>query len=111
MKRSEKHSSPFLTLNILRVGRLTGSTVYCLFVLSCCFVEYFNINRSELVASCIKCTRRIRRRIPSGEGVGVATIGVRISFAPCVVWYVDVVSVTKRWSVIRAAVYSVTGSP
>ena len=74
----------FELLNISRVGRLTGGKVCCLFVLSGCFVKYFNISGSELEASCIKCTVTTII-IPLEKAVRPATPGVRILFAPCVV--------------------------
>ena len=71
------------------------------FVLSGCLVEHFNISGSELVASasCIKSAERTRWELPWGEVVSVATMSVRISVARSVVWYVDVESKTKCWSV------------
>ena len=80
------------------------------FVLSGCLVEHFNISGSERVASPsrIKSAGRTRWRIPWGEVVSVATRSVRFSVARSVVWYVDVVSATKCWSVSRTSIYSVT---
>ena len=78
--------------------------------LSCCLVKHFNISGSELVAgsTCIKSTGRVRRRVPKGEEVGVATVSVGIAVACSVVVYVQVVSVTKGWSLIRTCVNSFT---
>ena len=78
--------------------------------LSCCLVKHFNISGSELVAgsTCIKSTGRVRRRVPRGEEVGVATVRLGIAVACSVVGYVQVVSVTKGWPPIRACVNSFT---
>ena len=43
-----------------------------------------------------------------GEGVSGATISERISVAPSVVRYADVISDTKCWSVTRTSIYSCT---
>ena len=76
--------------------------------LSCCFVKHFDISGSEFVGSCIKLTGRVICRVSRGEGVGVATVGVGIAVASSVVVYVQVVSATKRWSVVGTRVNSVT---
>ena len=76
--------------------------------LSCCLVKYFNISGSEIVGSCIKSTGRVTCRVPSGEGVGVATVGVGMAVACGVVGYVQVVCSTKGWSVSGTRVYSGT---
>ena len=47
-------------------------------------------------------------RVPSGEGVGVATVGVGIAVASSVVENVQVVSATKGWSEPGTCVNSVT---
>ena len=80
------------------------------FFLTGCLVKHFNISGSELVASpsCIKSAGTTWWGIPWGEVVSVATISVRISVARRVVWYVDVVSATKWWSVSRTSIYSST---
>ena len=59
-------------------------------VLSCCLVKHFNISGRECVAgsTCIKSTGATRCRVPRGEGVGVATVGVGIAVACSVVGYV-----------------------
>ena len=69
--------------------------------LSCWFVKHFNISGSEVDtgSTCKKST--VRSRVPRGVGVGHATKGVGISVACSVVGYVQVVSYTKGWSVIR----------
>ena len=74
--------------------------------LSCCLVEHFNISGSEFVGSCIKLTGVTRCRVPRGEGVGAATVGVGI--ASSIIGYPPVVSSSKRWSPIRTCVNSVT---
>ena len=74
--------------------------------LSGCLVKHFNISGTEVVASCIKSAGRTRWRIPWGEVVSDTTISVRISVACSVVWYEDVVSTTKYWSVSRTSIYS-----
>ena len=58
--------------------------------LSCCLVKHFNISGSELVAgsTCIKSTGITRCRVPRGEQVGVATVGVGIAVACSVAGYV-----------------------
>ena len=76
--------------------------------LSCCLVKHFNISESEFVGSCIKLTGRVRCRVPRGEGVGPATVSVGIAVTSSVVVYVQVVSATKRWSVVGTRVNSVT---
>ena len=45
----------------------------------------------------------IRCRVPGGEGVGGATVGVGITVACSIVGYTQVVSSTKRWSLIRTS--------
>jgi len=79
------------------------------FVLSGCLVKHFNISGSEVIASSsrIKSARITRWRIPWGEMVSVATVGARILVSRSVVWYVDVVSATKCWSVSRTSIYSI----
>ena len=78
--------------------------------LSCCLVKHFNIRGSEFVAgsTCIKSTGPTRCRVPRGERVAVATVGVGIAVACSVVVYVQVVSSTKGWSVTGTCVNSVT---
>ena len=78
--------------------------------LSCCLVKHFNISGSEVHtgSTCIKSTGRTRRRVPRGEGVGAATVGVGIAIACSVARYVQVVSSTKGWSVSRTCVNSFT---
>ena len=78
--------------------------------LSCCLVKHFNISGSEVAAgsTCIKSTGATRCRVPRGEGVGVATVCVGITVTSSVVVYVQVVSATKRWSVVGTRVNSVT---
>ena len=56
----------------------------------------------------MKSTGRVICRVPMGEGVGVATEGVRIAVACSVAGYAQVVSVTKGWSPIRTCVNSFT---
>ena len=56
----------------------------------------------------MKLTGGTRCRVPRGEGVGVATVGVGIAVASSIIGYPPVVSVTKRWSPIRTCVNSVT---
>ena len=71
--------------------------------LSCCLVKHFNISGSEVPtgSTCIKSTGRTRCRVPRGEKVAVATVGVGIAVACSVVGYVQVVaSCTKDWSVV-----------
>ena len=79
-------------------------------VLSYCLVKHFNISGSEVDtgSTCIKSTGRGRCRVPSGEVVTVATVCVGIAVACSVVVYVQVVSVTKGWSVPGTCVYGVT---
>ena len=80
--------------------------------LRCCrrLVKHFNISGSELVAgsTSIKSTGRTRCRVPRGEGVGGATVGVRMAVTCSVVVYEQVVSSTKDWSVVGTCVNSVT---
>ena len=78
--------------------------------LSCCLVKHFNISGSEMVpeSTCIKSTGVTRCRVPRGEGVGGATVGVGIAVAGSVVVYEQVVSTTKGWSVVGTCVNSVT---
>ena len=59
-------------------------------------------------STCIKSTGVTRCRVPSGEGVGVATACVGIAVACSVVGYVQVVSVTKVWSHAGTCVNSFT---
>ena len=47
-------------------------------------------------------------QVPRGEVVGVATVGVGIAVTCSVVVYVQVVSVTKGWSVPGTCVNSFT---
>ena len=79
-------------------------------VLSCCLVKHFNISGNEVDtgSTCIKSTGVTRCRVPRGEGVGVATVGVGIAVACSVVRYAQIVSVTKGWPPIRTCVYSST---
>ena len=79
--------------------------------LSCCLVKHFNIswNEVETGSTCIKSTVVTSCRVPRGELVGVATVGVGIAVACSVVWY-EQVALTKGWSVIRTLVDSVTVS-
>ena len=56
--------------------------------LSCYLVKHFNISGSEIVGSYIKSTGATRCRVPRGEGVGVATVGVGTAVACSVVRYV-----------------------
>ena len=67
--------------------------------LSRCLVKYFNISGSEFVGSRIKLTGVTRCRVPRGQVVTVTTIAVGTAAACSVARYVQVVSVTKRWSV------------
>ena len=79
--------------------------------LSCCLVKHFNISGSEVDtgSTCIKSTRATRCRVPRGERVEVATVGVGIAVACSVVGYVQVVaSCTKDWSVTGTCQNSVT---
>ena len=59
-------------------------------VLSCCLVKHFNISGNEepTGSTCIKSTGRVICRVPSGEGVIVATVSVGIAVAWSVVGYV-----------------------
>ena len=59
-------------------------------------------------STCIKSTGITRCRVPRGEGVGGATVGVRMAVTCSVVVYEQVVSATKDWSVVGTCVNSVT---
>ena len=78
--------------------------------LSCCLVKHFNISGSEVDtgSTCIKSTGIVICRVPRGEEVGVATVGVGIAVVCSVVVYAQVVSATKGWSVTGTCVYGVT---
>ena len=79
--------------------------------LSCCLVKHFNISGSEVDtgSTCIKSTGVTRCRVPRGERVAVATVGVGMTIACSVARYVQVeTSWTKDWSVIGTCAYSVT---
>ena len=78
--------------------------------LSCCLVKHFNISGSEVVTGStgIKSTGRTRCRVTRGERVAVATVGVGIAVTCSVVVYVQVVSVTKGWSVTGTGENSLT---
>ena len=53
-------------------------------------------------------TGRVIWRVPRGEGVGPATVGVGIAVVSSVAGYVQVVSSTKGWSVTGPCVNSGT---
>ena len=76
--------------------------------LSRCLVKYFNISGSEFVGSCVKLTGATIYRVPRGEVEMVTTPGVGNAVVCSVARYVEVVSVTKRWSVAGTCVYGVT---
>ena len=83
------------------------------FALRGCLVKHFNISGTELVASpsCIKSAGRTKWRIPWGEVVRLATKSERVSVARSVVWYVDVESETKCWSVWKTSDCSFSVAP
>ena len=88
----------FSTTTLLKLGVKT---------LICCLVEHFNIRESEVStgSTSIKSTGPTRSRVPSGEGVGVATVGLGIAVACSIIWYAQVVS-TKGWPVTGTLVNS-----
>ena len=112
-----KRKPPFKTLSL---GSLRNRVHICIYTawigrrdlplqgLSYCLVKHFNISGSELVGSCIKSTGVTRCRVPRGEGVVAAAVGVGIAVACSVVGYVQVVCVTKGWPPIRTCENSFT---
>ena len=101
-----KRKPPFETLSF---GRLRNRVPICIYAawigrrdlplqgLSCFLVKHFNISGREVEtgSTCIKSTGRTRSRVPSGEVVGVAAVGVGIAVACSIIGYPPVVSSTN----------------